>query len=197
MPTKILVDVVNDLMSTNEPTIEQLKDKFRICCRALKHLSQDNEFIDELRKQQADPHEISKIIDDIAKFDKFWDLERGLLRDAGVTEEATKALIKEGKKFISQLSSFKSDPDALLVGINKIRNQTCEVADQLTSIENDQMKKNKLKKILKGAFLGIGGAFVIKVNLVSAATLGVGGVYISSVVGEQIVKSAEKILNGQ
>ena len=171
-----LKDTANEIYELEKGSL-QLKpgDLERIsasACKTLERLLADDDFKKDLtafdKKRSKDIALQNQIRHDLNSFiNSFANPESGLLRKAGLSDEATTDILFSAAFFHDAPSA--PDSAAILAGTDRLRRDICSAAEGIKK-QQDQVKSasDQLKRFRKWE-LGIGGLTLIVVDVAAAA----------------------------
>jgi hypothetical protein len=194
MHLEILIATTNEIIGLPRPTVSNLWKACTLGCRTLGVLSDDKEFFEQLyaagNASTALSDEVKKVFEDLARFDDFLRMEERCLTDAGVEPAQVKRLLQEAREVRHVTRNRSMDANAIQVGLNKLRNETCNMAEQLETKGAVDDRHGELREILRKVALGVGGAAVVGVNGIAVGTLGQLYAATSVLLGGKLIEKA-------
>lgn len=159
-------------------------------CKALTELSQDQDFgnlLTEYQRRQYDEEieiEIREIFLTFRSFIELLMIERNLLLDAGLSEEAADDLLGQLMRVRLEAAGFKLDATALLKDVRGLAEQACSASRNVSaSVERNEKLCNirRYGVFALGATATIvdGAAFLVPIGITQAgagASIALGGV---------------------
>lgn len=176
MRLEVLAEATNKLLRVERPSAEELREMLVIACKELRILVSDPEFLPSLQPTSATPEtidaEVKQLFDDLSRFAGFLEVERKVLLEAGLNEEATKALLKQAEAMRPLLRNRQPiHADELRLALIKLANEACNLAELSKATEAQQFRQ-VARPILRRAAQVVGGSATIAANIAAAVKLG-------------------------
>lgn len=172
--TEYLISAANTIVeildATSDPSAKDLKKALVLGCNTLRRPAEDKDFFVELetaaKRKRENEKGFQSVIGEVGHFVKFFlPGEKKALEKAKVSKGAVKTLLKAAEGLRETLKQA-SDSQDIRVGINKLRNETCSVADELEEVVLRQEQVRQRKALLRRVFYVVGGAAVIIIDSV-------------------------------
>lgn len=187
-----------------EPNQGSLMEAAVIGCSALKDLAAENisnEFRQAVRQlegaRRESRAEFVAITQTFGHFSTFLTVERRVLIAGGFPEYLANQIIQWCFDSYEELRKGEMDSDALFERVRLLRNQACELAEELKTGVKQEAENESSKRILKSILKAMAGAALIGLNAIAAfptgaatASLTVAGAAISGVAGSLLLNSA-------
>jgi hypothetical protein len=194
MNLEILVAATNEIIGLARPTPGNLWKASIVGCRALEVMADDKEFFEQLHAavnaSAALSEDMKKVFDDLSRFDDFLRVEARCLIDAGLEPAQVKRLLQEAREVRHLTRDGSIDPGAIKVGLSKLRNETCNMAEQLGRIVAAQEQSGVTRERLRKVAMGVGGITIVGVNAAAAGTLGQVYAATSILLGGKLIEKA-------
>jgi|GEM_PF-4014723 len=202
METVYIVDAANRIFSllsqTLEPSQEDLTKVFAIACNTLKQTAAQARVLEDLIKlevwQEKYQAELKGICEDVDHFTYgFCKIEERLMILSGVSKEAVKSLLDKVKSMRECVTQSTTKAPKVLENITMLRDEVCNIAEQLRQFPIDQQEKREAMNKLRRIAYGIGGIAIIGINVSSFATmvgLSAPGAAVSGAVGGALIEEA-------
>ena len=173
-----LIHATNQVLSSERVTPEKLQEIFTIGCKTLTMLSDDDEFFADLKLVNANESlrdDIKNTFDNLNRFEQFLEMERKAFHEAGISCDTEKFLTQQAREVRQLLPKWHNDPEAIRIGINKLRNETCNTAGILKDLNPARERFRNIRSLARRIAFGISGATVLGMN--AKATVSMGQVY--------------------
>jgi hypothetical protein len=176
MALSSLTAALNELLALRQPAPAELT---RACAAAgaeLRMLADDGEFFElvaaHAQGEGALPEDVRQVFDDLARFQRFLEIEFRVLVEAGVEKHAAHALLREARSVRASVGAARRDAAEIRVGVSKLRNETCEMAERLHGLASADGRREELQSLLGRAGKVLGGGALLIVNVEALAVLG-------------------------
>jgi hypothetical protein len=173
--------------SMKELTIDEYRNIMGISCYALTELSRDENFASLLREygtRQYDDKLASEITDIFLNFRsllEFLVIERDVLLNAGLSEDAVDHLLGQIVRVRLEAAGFTLDAEALLTDLRRLAEQACSANETVSdSVERSEMWCNiaRIGTFTSGAAAAVADAvalYLAKIPQAAAYASGVAG----------------------
>jgi hypothetical protein len=192
MRLELLVEATNKLLRISRPTGMQLRDMLAVGCKELRILVSDPTFFTDIQgtaegRRLIEP-DVLATFSDLNRFAGFLEVEKKVLLEAGLEDEAVNELVRQATALRPSLGKHSNvDPDLLRIAMIKLSNEVCNLAELSEPAESQQFR-NAVRPVLRRAALVLSGATVVTANIVSAIKLGPEYASASISVGTGMVK---------
>lgn len=145
-------------------------------CKTLDRLLGDKNFINDVYRMEKsaakDTEYHNRMRRDLDYFiESFAKPEAGVLKNAGLSEEAIKQMLWSAAYLHDSLDT-KPDSKRILDALDRLRKDICSAARTLTKDQNDERTKTSRKKRITKWALGLGGAAMIAADTVAEVPSG-------------------------
>ena len=182
MRLDVLIETTNKLIRVGRPGPQELREMLVVGCKQLRMLVSDPTFFSDLKAAASGSGaleaDVTQTLNDLGRFAGFLDVEKRVLLDAGLNEEAVKALLHQAES-VRPLAgkSALTDIEGLRIILVKLANEICNLAELSEPSESKQFRA-LARPVLRRVALTVGGAAVVSANV--AAALKLGNVYAST-----------------
>jgi hypothetical protein len=181
------------ILSSPDPTANDVRKVLVVTCNALKLLSGDPKFrkaLNDLR-QIRHPEEFGAITSDVGHFvDGFCLLEAKALISVGLSDDAVKLLIEKAVHLREQISKVDRSPNEILNAIAGFQGEVCLDVNTLASQKKLLEEATARQKLLRRSGYVLGGCAIVFVDASAvAATVGLSlaGTAVSGAVGGALI----------
>lgn len=161
------------LSSSMQPKADEVARVATLTCKTLDRLLQDNDFRADL-KRMGEAHATqsayhSRLLKDVRFFaDSFAQLESKLLKESGVSDDASKQILATATHLKDSLSG-KPDPERILANIQGMKNDICSAAATIHKEADDAKAQAQRRERMVKWGMGIGGISMILVDIPALA----------------------------